>query len=57
MAYEEKIDLLDLVITALKDHEKRLDRIVSKLEKFANELEEEKRGVIQKLLSREKGRR
>ena len=32
MGYEEKVDVLDLIINVLKDHEKTLDELISKLE-------------------------
>lgn len=32
MGFEEKIDVIDLIINVLKDHEKTLDELVSKLE-------------------------
>ena len=32
MSTTEKIDVLDLIINVLKDHEKRLDELIGKLE-------------------------
>lgn len=34
MAFDDRIDALELIMTALKDHEKRLDAIVTNLEKL-----------------------
>jgi len=34
MAYKEKIDALDLVIQTLRDHEKKLDDLVTRLERI-----------------------
>jgi len=31
MAYQEKMDTIDLIITVLKDHEKRLSAVVDRL--------------------------
>jgi hypothetical protein len=32
MSFTEKVDVLDLLINIIKDHEKKLDEITSKLE-------------------------
>jgi len=32
MAYTEKIDVLDLIIQVLRDHEKTLDQLITRLE-------------------------
>ena len=36
MSYVEKMDVLDLIIETLKEHEKALDEIVSKLDARLN---------------------
>ena len=33
MSYTEKIDVLDLIIQVLKEHEKTLDQLITRLEK------------------------
>jgi len=33
MAYTERIDVLDLIIQVLRDHEKTLDQLIARLEK------------------------
>ena len=38
MSFKEKVDALDLIITALKDHEKRLDGIAERLAENENRL-------------------
>lgn len=40
MSYTEKIDALDLVITILKEHEKALDAIATRLEKALDTAQE-----------------
>ena len=35
MSFTEKVDVLDLLIKILEEHEKRLDELVSKLERLA----------------------
>lgn len=35
MPYTEKIDVLDLIIETLREHEKSLDRIAARLERLA----------------------
>jgi hypothetical protein len=37
MSYVEKMDVIDLIIETLKQHEKALDEIVSKLDTRLNE--------------------
>ena len=34
MSFTDKMDAIDLIITALKDHEKRLDDVVARLEEL-----------------------
>lgn len=34
MGYNEKIDMIDLIINVLKEHEKRLDELIFRLEKL-----------------------
>ena len=34
--FDEKIDVIDLIINVLKDHEKKLDELVSRLENTAS---------------------
>ena len=46
--FPEKMDALDLIITALKDHEKRLDDLYQRLEDIVNSLETERRGTEKK---------
>ena len=40
MSYTEKIDVLDMVIDILVDHEKTLDSLISRLEKLLDRREE-----------------
>ena len=40
--YIEKMDMLVLVITALKDHEKRIDAVSERLEAIVTRLEQTK---------------
>lgn len=35
MSYTEKIDVLDLLINVIKEHEKKLDEITTSLEKIS----------------------
>jgi len=37
--YAEKLDIIDLVITALKEHEKRFDALYIRFEKIVKKLE------------------
>jgi hypothetical protein len=37
MSYTEKIDVLDLIISTLMEHEKRLDELLRKLGALLNE--------------------
>lgn len=48
--FHEKMDAFDLIITALKDHEKRLDAISNRLKSMINEVKTEidKIGVVKK---------
>jgi hypothetical protein len=39
MSYTEKIDVLDLLIQILNEHEQKLDKIVERLENIANQAE------------------
>ena len=39
MSLSEKIDVLDLVIDVLREHEKRLDELISRLEKIVEKAE------------------
>jgi len=39
MSYTEKIDVLDLIIQILNEHEKKLSEIVERLEKIAEQAE------------------
>jgi hypothetical protein len=39
LSYTEKIDVLDLLIKILNEHEKKLDKIVERLENIANQAE------------------
>ena len=38
MSYTEKIDVLDLLITVLREHEEALDELVARLEAAASAL-------------------
>lgn len=40
MSYTEKMDVFDLIITVLKEHEKNLDAIAARLEKALDLVEE-----------------
>jgi len=40
VSYTEKMDVLDLIITVLKEHEKNLDDIARRLEKALDIVEE-----------------
>lgn len=37
--FEEKLDMVDLIITALKEHEKRFDELYHRFEKAVEKLE------------------
>lgn len=39
MSFTEKIDVLDLIIKTMEDHEKVLDGLVAKMESMASKLE------------------
>jgi len=39
-AMDKRLDAIDLIMTALKDHEKRLDKITDKLEKIVKDIED-----------------
>ena len=45
MTYLDKLDMLDLLITALKEHEKKLDDLINRLE---NKLEKKEIIIIVK---------
>ena len=34
MDYSEKVDVLDMIISVLKEHERTLDELISRLEKL-----------------------
>ena len=40
MSLTDKMDAIDLIITALKEHEKRLDDVVARLEEVTASAEE-----------------
>jgi len=40
MSFSEKVDVLDLVISTLKEHEKALDEAVHRLEKALDRVED-----------------
>ncbi len=40
MSFNEKIDVLDMIIGVLRDHEKTLDTQIARLEKLLNRREE-----------------
>ena len=37
MDYNKKVDVLDLIINVLQEHEKKLDELISRLEKLVPE--------------------
>ena len=39
MSYSDRVDVIDLIISVLKDHEGTLDELVSRLEQVNNEIE------------------
>lgn len=39
MSYNEKIDVLDLILNILKEHEKKLDMLTDRIEAVADRLE------------------
>ena len=44
MSFTEKIDVLDLIIKTMEEHEKRLDELVTKLETVAMVLTSQQEG-------------
>lgn len=47
MSYTEKIDVLDLLIEILQEHEKRIDELVARLELLVDRIEGEKSFTIE----------
>ena len=39
MSLSQKVDVLDLIIDVLKEHEKKLDELISRLEKIVEKAE------------------
>ena len=46
MSFTEKIDVLDLIIKTMEEHEKRLDELVTKLETVAMVLTSQQEGQV-----------
>ena len=49
MSFEDKIDALDLVIRVLKEHEKKLDEVVSTISKLTYNMTMELRAISDNL--------